>query len=325
MGLIGQSPVTVTVVHPHDDHFGEMDSYRNRASYGGYALTGIMTVGNLIKIGKLIDRGFDFPINLKSLEIQSMPRFSEDSYSMISTLKEYWRFIEFERENGGMINEPLQVGSSSQIRLEIEPDAFPEFRVRNIVSNGNVWNGYSENQYFSLFQVGAYPGENPLSNGIRIDYGPFNYFTGGDLAGVDVLGQNDLNAVESHIAPIIGPVEVAVLNHHGNRDSQNAFYVRTLRPQVWIQQSWTADHPGSEVLRRILSRNLYPGDRTIFSTATLEGTRDVLGNLLENYGAQEGHIIVRVFERGNSFEIYVLNHLSPTREAMAKFGPYESR
>lgn len=313
------------ITHYHDDHFGELDSLRQRALPGDYALTGIMAVGNQIPIHKLIDRGFEYPINLKDKRIQESPRFSKDPYGMITTLKEYWRFIDHEHLTRNLINEPLQVGSSNQIKLEIDGESYPEFRVRNIVSNGNVWNGYGENQYFSLFDSGVYPGENPLSNGIRIDYGPFNYFTGGDLSGVDALGQNDLNSVESHIAPIIGPVEVAVLNHHGNRDSQNAYYVRTLRPQVWIQQSWTADHPGSEVLRRLLSRNLYPGERWTFATSMLEGTHDVLGGLLDNYSALQGHIVLRVYDRGKTFEIYVFDHLSTGREATAKFGPYESR
>lgn len=63
--------------------------------------------------------------------------------------------------------------------------------------------------------------------------------------------------MESHIAPVVGPVDVATLNHHGNRDSQCTEYVRTVRPRVWIQQNWSSDHPGEEVLRRITSKELY--------------------------------------------------------------------
>ena len=76
------------ITHYHDDHFGEIDSLRKIAS-GGYQLSGILEVGTLIPIKKLIDRGFDFPINLKDAEVQSQERFSKDSYGMIPTLKEY--------------------------------------------------------------------------------------------------------------------------------------------------------------------------------------------------------------------------------------------
>ncbi len=52
------------ITHYHDDHFGEIDSLRKIAP-GGYQSTGIMEVGTIIPIKKLIDRGFESPINLK--------------------------------------------------------------------------------------------------------------------------------------------------------------------------------------------------------------------------------------------------------------------
>lgn len=311
------------ITHYHDDHFGEADSLRIIA-VGGYQLTGIMEVGHHLPIGTILDRGFDYPINLKDPKIQQLPRFSSDAYGMISTLNEYWKFIAYQAEHNGTTNESLHVGSADQIRLKYHPQDYTEFSVRNIVSNGVVWSGYGT-ETFSLYEAGNYPGENPLSNGIRINYGPFNYYTGGDISGVDGLGQTNLFSVESHIAPVIGPVDVAAFNHHGNRDSQNAYYVRTLRPRVWIQQSWTADHPGSDVLRRVLSHALYPGERDIFATCTLPGGEDVLGSILEKYKSLNGHVVIRVYDRGERYKIFVLNHTSPLREPIAEFGPYESR
>ncbi|MEZ4810118.1 MAG: MBL fold metallo-hydrolase [Allomuricauda sp.] len=311
------------ITHYHDDHFGEIDSLRKKAT-GDYQLTGIMEVGTLIPIKKLLDRGFDFPIDLKDAKIQSEERFTRDKYGMIPTLKEYWKFIDVQGQQVGLINEALQVGHTDQIVLKRDPTNYPEFSVRNIASNGRIWTGEDNNTY-TLFQEGDYPGENPLSNCIRIDYGKFNYFTGGDIAGVDGLGQTDMNSLESHVAPVIGPVDVATLNHHGNRDSQNPYYVRTLRPRVWIQQNWTADHPGEEVLRRITSRELYPGERDVFSTIMLQGTKDVIGGKLDEYKSQEGHIVIRVYNDGNTYDIYVLNDKSEKREILSKHGPYRSR
>ena len=180
-------------------------------------------------------------------------------------------------------------------------------------------------RFSAKYSCTLYPGENPLSNGIRIDFGKFNYYTGGDISGIDGMGQTDLDALESHVAPVIGPVDVATLNHHGNRDSQNPFYVRTIRPRVWIQQNWTADHPGEEVLRRMTSKQLYPGERDIFSTIMLQGTKDVIGGRLDQYKSQKGHIVIRVYNHGNSYDIYVLNDSSEEREILAKYGPYEAR
>jgi hypothetical protein len=311
------------ITHYHDDHFGEIDSLRKIAS-GGYQLTGIMEVGTLIPIKKLIDRGFEFPINLKDSKVQAEERFSSDAYGMIPTLKEYWKFIDYQAKKIGLVNEPLNVGRSDQIVLKNNPKDYPEFSIQNIASNGNIWTGYDDS-FYPLFKQGEYPGENPFSNGIRIDYGKFNYYTGGDISGIDGMGQTNLDALESHVAPVIGPVDVATLNHHGNRDSQNPFYVRTIRPRVWIQQNWTADHPGEEVLRRITSTQLYPGERDIFSTIMLQGTKDVIGGRLDQYKSQKGHIVIRVYNHGNSYDIYVLNDSSEEREILAKYGPYEAR
>lgn len=311
------------ITHYHDDHFGEIDSLRKIAS-GGYQLTGIMEVGTLIPIKRLIDRGFEFPLNLKDSKVQAEKRFSSDAYGMIPTLKEYWKFINYQAKKIGLVNEPLNVGRSDQIVLKNNPKDYPEFSIQNIASNGNIWTGYDDS-FYPLFKQGEYPGENPLSNGIRIDYGKFNYYTGGDISGIDGMGQTDLDALESHVAPVIGSVDVATLNHHGNRDSQNPFYVRTIRPRVWIQQNWTADHPGEEVLRRITSTQLYPGERDIFSTIMLQGTKDVIGGRLDQYKSQKGHIVIRVYNHGDSYDIYVLNDSSEEREILAKYGPYEAR
>lgn len=311
------------ITHYHDDHFGEVDSLRKIAP-GGYQLTGIMEVGTLIPINILIDRGFDFPVNLKDQQVQSQERFSKDKYGMIPTLKEYWKFIDYQSKKVGLKNEALQVGSNGQVTLKHNPKDHPKFSVRNIASNGNIWTGYDDT-FYALFREGEYPGENPLSNVIRIDYGKFNYYTGGDISGIDGLGQTDLDALESHVAPVIGAVDVATLNHHGNQDSQNPFYVRTNRPRVWIQQNWTADHPGEEVLRRITSKKLYPGDRDVFSTIMLQGTKDVIGGRLDQYKSQEGHIVVRVYDHGDSYDIYVLNDASEEREIQSKHGPYKAR
>ena len=308
------------ITHYHDDHFGVADSLRQIAA-GGYQLFGIPELGTLIPIKTLIDRGFSFPIDLKSEEVQSNPRMPAD---WLETLKEYWKFIDYQ-QNKGMQHEELQVGSRQQIVLKNKPQQFPGFSVHNIASNGRFYTGYADDDFHSIFIEGEYPGENPLSNGIRIDYGKFNYFTGGDIAGIDGIGQADFSSVEAQVAPVIGPVDVATLNHHGNRDSQSPYYVRTIRPRVWIQQNWTADHPGEEVFRRISSTELYPGERDIFSTILLQGTKDVIGGSLDRYKSQQGHIVVRVHPGGDQYEIFVLNDKTEKREITSHFGPYVSR
>lgn len=311
------------ITHYHDDHFGEMDSLRTKHP-AGYYLTGITEVGSLIPIKKVVDRGHAFPIDFKAKEVRARARFAADAYGMIPTLENYWRFLEHQAQENGTLHEAMVVGEKDQMGLHYNAAGYPHFFVRNLTSNGILWTGVAK-ETMALFQKGDYPGENPLSNAIKITYGHFDYFTGGDISGVDALGATDLNAVESHLAPVIGPVDVATLNHHGNRDSQNAFYVRTIRPRVWIQQNWTADHPGEEVLRRILSTDLYPGERDVFATVMLQGAHDVIGERLNRYKSLGGHIVVRVEPKGETYTVFVLNDQTETREIISKHGPYESR
>lgn len=311
------------ITHYHDDHFGEMDAHRKLVKQGNYFLTGITEVGNSIPIGMLLDRGSDYPFDLKDVELQrELSR--NDAYSMIATLKNYWKFSDYHVRQGDLVHNTLVAGALNQIKLMKAPQNFPEFSIRNIAVNGEVWSG-QDNGTVALFSLGDYPGENPLSTCIKVSYGKFDYFTGGDISGVNAFGGSDLNSVESNVAPVIGPVDVATLNHHGNRDSQNTFYVRIVRPRVWIQQNWSSDHPGDEVLRRIGSTKLYPGERDIFSTVMLQPNKDVIGSRLNSYKSQEGHIVVRVYDNGDRYDIFVLDDNSEQRTIKNKFGPYSSR
>ena len=321
----GRPPVLdyALITHYHDDHFGEWDENRP-FSTGGYRLTGMMEVGDLIPIRTMLDRGFDFPIDLKSEAFAAGA--STDEYHILQTLREYWKFIEFQKEKHGMVNEPIRPGSGRQITLQYHPQNFPGFEVRNISSNGRIWTGYAEGETFQLFQAGQYPGENPLSNAVRISFGDFDYFTGGDISGMNAIGESDMNSVEANLAPVVGPVDAATLNHHGNRDSQSPYYVRTLRPRVWVQQNWSSDHPGEEVLRRITSPVLYPGERDLFSTDMLEANELVIGGRIEqSYKSRHGHVLIRVYDNGARYKVFILDDNSAKREVIGEFGPYAAR
>ena len=311
------------ITHYHDDHFGEMDADRKRAPTGNYALTGIAEIGTYLPIKTMLDRGSSFPIDLKDPNIQSKLS-TDDVYGMIATLKNYWTFIDYQSQTHNLVHETFKAGMLNQIKLKKAAESYPNFGIRNIAVNGQIWTGEKADTS-TIFKDGEYPGENPLSTCIKISYGDFDYFTGGDISGINGFGGTDIASVESNIAPIVGAVDVATLNHHGNRDSQNVFYIKSIRPRVWIQQNWSSDHPGEEVLRRITSKKLYPGDRDIFSTVMLQPNKDVIGERLNEYKSQNGHIVLRVDKGGSTYKIFILNDSSEEREILSKHGPYASR
>jgi hypothetical protein len=160
---------------------------------------------------------------------------------------------------------------------------------------------------------------------LRLSYGRFDYFTGTDLPGMLELDAPLWRDLETPIAQVVGPVEVNVVNHHGNRSSANEYFLRALRPRVHILHTWCSDHPGHGVLKRLLSTRLYPGPRDIFATNILEPNRLVIGPLLNRLTADRGHILVRVDQGGDSYRVILLDDTAETYRVTAIYGPYQAR
>jgi hypothetical protein len=296
------------ITHYHDDHFGEDDGFRKNSG-NGYVLTGITEVGTLVNIGTLIDRGFDEPVDIFSNQFRE--KMMDDEYHLIQTLDNYKKYLDYAEKAKGLKHEKIIPGKTNQISLKHKPGNYSEFKVQNVFGNGKIWYGQGDSCFFAL-QPEIYPGENSLSIGLKISYSGFDYYTGGDIPGVNRLGQTDYMSMEAQTAPIVGIVDIATLNHHGNRDSQSDVWVRTLRPSIWIQQNWSSDHPGEEVLNRIVSEKLYPGARDIYSTCMTETTKNYIGEAVsKNYKSTAGHVLIRVYNNKKYYEVFVLDDSSP--------------
>lgn len=312
------------ISHFHDDHFGEWDAQKIKSLLGNYVLTGFTGVGDVVPIKKMMDRGHTMPIDLRSEVFQK--KYEKEEYHIVQSLNNYFSFLDVQKKRG-MLYDSVVAGANDQFILTHDPASFPEWEIKNIASGGRVATGYKNRESVSVFPETYYPGENPLSVCLKISYWKFDYFTGGDISGIDEFGSPDFQSMEAQIAALIGAVDVATLNHHGNRDSQQGFYVRTVRPRVWIQQTWSSDHPGHDVLRRIMSTHVYPGPRDLFATDMLESNIKVIGDEFVNraYKAKTGHIVVRVQPGGNLYSVYVLNNSSSDKYILSEHGPYLSR
>lgn len=310
------------ISHFHDDHFGGIHTKSPMSISGNYRLTGITGVGELIPIRTLIDRGYTNPVDMKSDSVKNaMLSHKAGGAEAYLTMQNYWAFSEAQMKKG-MTVETLEAGKKDQIQLKHQRGAYPQFHIVNVKSNGRIWTGKGTDT-FEYFPHKYIAGENPLSLAIRIDYGAFRYFTGGDNPGIVDLGASKYNDTETPMAPSVGAVDVAVMNHHGNRDSQNEVFVKTLQPRVWIEQVWSSDHPGHDVLRRVTSKYLYPGDRDLFATNMLEANKNVIGPLIdESYKSTDGHIVVRVDPDGQHYRVIILNDENERREVKAVFWPY---
>ncbi|WP_420320123.1 ComEC/Rec2 family competence protein [Flagellimonas sp.] len=286
------------ISHFHSDHYGSL-----------------MDLGKEISFGKIIDRNspdLNFPMDLRTF-------LKKDKI-----FQDYLSFVAEEK----ILVEALETGSKSQIHLLNHQNAYPNFCIRNIKSNGTLWTGIDNNtmEYFTAedmtsFYKGGY-NENPLSLALKISYGNFDYFTGGDNTGLQGFGLPDWFDVETPMAKVVGQVEVTTLNHHGNRDATNDFFVKTLNPKVVIQQLWCSDHPGQEVYQRLIHQDDKTIKRDIFSTNMHPETLVTYGPWFrDNYKSLQGHIVVRVAPNGDTFMVYILDEA--TMGIKDEHGPYQ--
>lgn len=244
----------------------------------------------------------------------------------------------------------FRAGAADQIVLRNDPAKFPQFEVRNIAVNGEVWTG-TGTEARRRMPSSEVPNENASSVALRIRYGSFDYFSGGDLPGVPggetrktplpAAARNpppEWADMESPIAWVTGPVDVLVLNHHGGQDTTNAFFLSVLQPRVAIAQVWDSIQVTSEVLQRLQSERIYPGPRDIFTTNGLwPGKKEHMivfygeevalrhAEDLQRIAANQGHIVVRVAPGGGSYRIYVLDDSEESFRVRSLHGPYASR
>jgi beta-lactamase superfamily II metal-dependent hydrolase len=297
------------ITHFHGDHMGQVTA-SSAQSKDGYKLTGLTEVGDAIPIAKLIDRGWTY-----------LPPPEKDA-----TIQNYRAFIAARNVK----EETLRAGAADQIVLVREPEAFKTFEVRNVAVNGEIWTGKG-NEARSIFPpleslaTEDRPSENMCSIGLRIRYGAFDYFTGGDMPGVPDAGAPEWQSVETAVARAIGPTDVHVVNHHGSIDPASAFFLSTLRSPVMILPAWSPTHPSQDSLKRMLATRLYPGPHDVFVTTLREPTKASIGSRVDQLKAQHGHIVVRVSPGGDQYHVIVLDDMTEDANVVAVFGPYQSR
>jgi beta-lactamase superfamily II metal-dependent hydrolase len=305
------------ITHFHDDHMGAPSSLSRQSPAGNFVLTGITEVAAHLPVDKVIDRGFpDY----------DYPRAQQDGM-----MKNYKTFVDWQRKNKGTVFERSRPGRKDQIVLRNNPAPYAHvFEVRNIVANGELWTGLGENtrQLFPELKglaPSALPSENMCSIGIRLSYGKFDYFSGGDMPGVLRFGAPLWNDVETPVSLVVGPVDAHILNHHGNRDSQNDALLASLRPRILIIPVWSSDHPGHDVLDRIYSESIYPGERDVFATDMLEANKLVIGDLLSRLKSDDGHIVIRVAPGGDTYQVLILDDCDEKLTVKSIHGPYQAR
>jgi beta-lactamase superfamily II metal-dependent hydrolase len=303
------------ITHIHPDHLGDPTENTASSSKGDYKLTGITDVDAQLPILKLIDRGY--------------PDYSYPTPWRTDFAENYEAYVK-SRQRLGEPTERIKVGSPTQIRLVQHPDKYSNFVVRNLAGNGEVWTGVGEQTQKTFPDLNTlnkqdYPNENMCSIALRLSYGKFDYFAGGDLT---TTTEDDAaepwRDIETAAAKAAGPVEVAIADHHAYLDAVGPNFVRELRPQAFIIPAWYVNHPATLPLRRMFSRKLYPGDRDVFATCTMEENRVYNGQFNSKMKSFDGHVVVRVAPGGETFQIMVTDNSDDSDRVKLVSGPYHS-
>ena len=305
----------VLLTHFHSDHMGQVPNDSPKSRSGAYRLSGLTYVGEDLRIGKLLDRGwpdYKYPAPIES-----------------ETMKNYLAFVKFHSEKEGMKVERFTAGRNGQVVLVREPQKYPEFEFRNIGVNGEVWTGVgsvTRQQFPDLETVSRadWPSENMCSSSFRLSYGKFDYFNGADIPGVPSPGSPPWHDVETPVAKAVGPVEAAILNHHGYVDTMNEFFVATLRPRVWTISVWDSPHPTIGAWNRIQSTRLYPGPRDVFATDLHPANRISIPGIAQ-IADRTGHVVLKVSPGGGEFRVVIVDNVSESHRVNHVFGPFQSR
>jgi beta-lactamase superfamily II metal-dependent hydrolase len=313
LGAAGRREIDYFLLtHFHEDHMGWLVPDSPKGPAGAYRLTGVSDVAEIVPIDRFLDRDF--------------PGYSYPAPQTRESALNYIAFINYQRTHGKTV-ERFKPGSNDQIALLRSSEKFDNFRIQNLVANGEVWTGFgteTRKQFPNLATLKPedYPSENMCCAALRLSYGKFDYYTGGDLTCADNYGAEPWRDIETPVAQVAGPVEVAVVNHHGYYDADGPGFVRALRPQAFIIEAWDSAHPVVNTLQNMESKLLYPADRDIYATAMKEDNR-IANKDVRNMKSTNGHVVVRVAPGGGSYEIVVTTNADESDYVVASYGPYK--
>eukprot|EP01113_Clastostelium_recurvatum_P037260 TRINITY_DN5423_c0_g1_i1.p1 TRINITY_DN5423_c0_g1~~TRINITY_DN5423_c0_g1_i1.p1 ORF type:complete len:430 (+),score=73.13 TRINITY_DN5423_c0_g1_i1:137-1291(+) len=327
--------------HYHPDHIGDVNGDSTPlAANGAYRLTGVSDVDAIIPIKTIIDRAYP---HYETAPPPGAP-FSEN----------YIKFLNSIVAEGRAIVQSALVGSDTQIHLchmnesssssslssstssssssssPSSSDYASLFHTRILASNGVVWGGPDHPALQHIVPLplpngGTFSEENVLSIAIRIDYGAFSYYNGGDLLNHTCDGRFPWMDVETPTARACGRVEVASANHHGYFDACGSEFVRHLDAQAYIIQSWDVGHPGTEQMQRLLGAWPNKATRDVFALDVLPANRLINRRWADQLKSQHGHVIIRVARGGDSYFIFVTDSNDEQDIVKDRFGPYMCR
>jgi hypothetical protein len=278
-------------------------------------VSGLADVQSAIPVAVCIDRGF--------------PNYAAAQQPVDAPFTNEYLSLLHKREQIGQRVEAAEVGSTSQIVLRNAPQRYPGFSTRILAANSNVWNPRTQHaeQHFNDQPAakGIQGNENLFSIATRLSYGPFSYFSCGDLSFDTHDGRIPDMDIESPTVRAAGRTEVALADHHGYFDACGPNFTNTLDAQVYIIPSWDIGHPGSAQMQRMLGAWDTKATHDVFALDLLPANALNNRRFAPQLKSQQGHVVVRVSPGGKTYLIYTLDSTIENGKITGIFGPYMSR
>lgn len=312
--------------HFHNDHSGSvtLDAPTTKGRTPDYKLVGIADVGETIKFKNFIDRGFpnyNYPTPINDIHTEN-----------------YKNFVRWQKQKFGAKQEAFKVGAKNQIKLQKRPAKYAKiFSIQNIAANGEIWNGDeqgSTTRYYDLHPDNTKNSgnENTKSIAFRVDYGPFSYFSGGDIShGVKDADGKNIN-LEAKAGEACGEVDVCKCNHHAYLDAMHPDFLKHINAQVYINPVWDQYHTQPAIISRMLNQEEL--SRKPNATPTMFLTQCIVDEARQTHSAEEwmkridpynGHIVVKIYNKGRKYKIYRLSADDEDMKIQAVYGPFKSK
>ena len=331
MEWTGNNKIDYAVVtHFHNDHIGGVGSDTPQSANSSYYKTGMAEILDDFSVVKLLDRGYP---------LYNYPFDMATKADNASNCANYIKAVKWHVANRGLKAEIFKPGVADQIVMKDKSIA--GVKVQNIAVNGEIWTGIgtTTNKTFpelsqivvadtkNIASADNCPPENINSAVMKISYGKFDFFAGGDL---QYTGQSSFSWKDAELpcAQVCGQVEVMKADHHGVNNTNKPEALKYLNPQVNVTCSWMDAHPRSVVLNSMMSTlpgcdfyitNFWKGPR-----AAGVDTQVSAADAAKVKGA-DGHVLVRVSDKGDSYRVVMLTDSDGKMAVKSVSEPYKCR
>ena len=280
------------LTHWHSDHIGNPE-LRQETTKDGRIVCGITRFAEDFDIRHYFDHQY--------------PHFGQYARNVdAASMKMVRDWLPFMKRRCGMEAHPFTVGALNEIALLKDRAAYPDFEIRNLFSNCIYWDGTGglvdyKPEYARLNpSYGGGINENTLSLGFRLRYGAFSAYFGGDI---------DFPAHEAKLGPIVGPIDICKMNHHGCPSSMGATFCRAVDAQVYFGSVWSPNQITDANMPNMAARTA-SGAMPVVSRGYLPTVkREAYAGkpFMDAFAPAFGHTVFKVAPGGKTFDLYVVS------------------